>query len=118
VPIARLATADPIGELSCCRGFGDLISFDYERSSPGALTERAASATDPHSGETVSQGPPAAESRPPLPPPATERRRDLSDSQRRAVEALTELAAAADSTQAAARRRVATEASDPEAAKT
>ena len=96
VPLQTVARADPIGTLRYCRGSGDLIEFSYERISSGALPAKSASSLDPVTGKPVQQ--PAAEPppRPPVPPPATRRERGLGDGPRKALEALTELGAAAD----------------------
>ena len=106
VPITRVAAADPIGTLRFCRGVGELIEFDYERVSSGAIPVREASSIDPTSGAATDQPAPEPEQRPPLPPPATERRPDLGADRRAAVEALAELAAAADARLAAPTERV------------
>ncbi|MGY1694623.1 hypothetical protein ACI780_06870 [Geodermatophilus sp. SYSU D00814] len=95
VPVARVASAEPIGTLRYCRGIGELIEFRYERIATGALPVRAASSIDPATGEPVEQPAPAPRPREPLPPPATGRQRDVDAGRRAAVEALAELSAAA-----------------------
>ncbi|GAA4699549.1 hypothetical protein [Phytohabitans rumicis] len=93
VPVDRLATAEPEGNLRYCRGIGELIEFDYERISSGATPTLATSTTDPATGASVElpATPPAPP--PPLPPPDTDR--NVTPRQRSAIEALTELSAAA-----------------------
>lgn len=116
VPVQRLASAEPIGLLKCCRGMGDLISFELERVSSGSLVERTSSATDPTTGDTVTHPAAPVPARPALTPPAPERNPDLSTSQRDAVQALTELAASAEANLQPARQHVGGESSHPAAA--
>ncbi|MBE8516892.1 hypothetical protein ILP97_05070 [Amycolatopsis sp. H6(2020)] len=96
VPITQVASAAPVGNLSYCRGSGELLEFTYERISSGAIPVLGASTIDPTSGVPIAQ--PGAEQapRPPLPPPATERDKDLGPGRRAAAESLAELAAVAD----------------------
>jgi phage protein D len=95
VNIPRLASDDPIGELTCCRGSGDLVSFSFEKISSGALKQVTSSTVDFATGKAVTNTPPAPAPRPPIPPPQTDGR-DVEANQRKAVEALVELSAAAD----------------------
>ncbi|WP_432949912.1 hypothetical protein ACQPXM_17710 [Kribbella sp. CA-253562] len=117
VPIEKVGTAKPVGTLSYCRGMGDLVEFDFERISSGALPTRSASTIDPASGAVVDApaAPPAP--RPELPAPGTGRDPGLGADRRAALESLTELAAAADAKLAAPTERVAGAVADPGAAK-
>ena len=112
VPIERVATAEPVGILSRCLGSGDLIRFSYERISSGALVQRTTTATNPVTGETVSQEASAPVPQE-VPAPSVGRNTDVSASRRAALEALTELSATALAQQRADRRRVAGRADNP-----
>jgi hypothetical protein len=114
VPVQRLAAAEPIGDLRYCRGIGELIQFDYERISSGATPVLSASSTDSATGDQVHQEGPPSPPPPPLPPPDTDR--NLSSGQRAAVEALTELSAAAAARAKPPQGRVTGQAGDPKAA--
>ncbi|MFL6120433.1 hypothetical protein [Actinophytocola sp.] len=113
VPVAKVGTAEPFGELRYCRGTGELIEFDYERISSGALPLRGASTIDPASGQVVTAPAPAAPPRPAVPAPATSRDRDLGAGRRAALEALTELAAATNDRLQQPTEQVAGAAADP-----
>jgi len=114
VPIERLAAAEPIGDLRYCRGIGELIQFDYERISSGATPVLSASSTDSATGEQVNQQAPPSPPPEPLPPPNTGR--NVSSGQRTAIEALTELSAAAAARAKPPQGRVTGQAGDPKAA--
>lgn len=116
VPIAKVGSAEPFGELRYCRGTGELIEFDYERISAGALPLRSASTIDPVSGAVMTTPAPAPQPRPPVPAPATGRDKGLGDARRAALESLTELAAAADTRLTQPTKRVTGQAADPGAA--
>ena len=96
VPLQSVARSKPLGTLRYCRGIGELVEFAYERISSGALPARATSSLDPVTGKPVQQTAPPSPPRPQVPPPATRRVRDLGPGARQAIEALTELGAAAD----------------------
>jgi phage protein D len=96
VPLQTVARAKPIGTLRYCRGTGELVEFTYERISSGALPAKASSSLDPVTGKAVQQPAPPESPRPAVPPPATKRVPDLGAGPRKALEALTELGAAAD----------------------
>jgi hypothetical protein len=113
VPIERVASADPVGQINGCRGGGDLISFKLERIGASGQVERTASATDPVTGETVTHTTPPVPERPPLPPPAPGKHSGATDTQLKALDALTEVAAAADKRLEAEKRPVVAEAPDP-----
>jgi phage protein D len=117
VGLERLATADPIGELTCCRGGGDLVSFSFEKVASGALRDVTASAVDFKTGETVTHKPQERPPRPETPPPATDGRKDVSDGQKKAIEALTELSAAAEKQIKAEQVQAAGATPDPDEAK-
>ncbi|MEV0248484.1 hypothetical protein AB0H76_17935 [Nocardia sp. NPDC050712] len=117
VPIEKVGTAAPIGALSYCRGMGDLVEFDFERIAAGALPARAAATIDPLSGAVVDAPAPAPAPRPQLPAPGSGRDPDLGKSRTAALEALTELAAAAAAKLPAPTHRVIGTIADPGAAK-
>lgn len=116
VPITKVGTAEPVGELRYCRGTGELIEFDYKRVSTGALPLRSASTIDPASGEVVTTPAPAEQPRPSVPAPATGRDKDMDAARRAALESLTELADAANKKLAQPTERAAGKAADPGAA--
>lgn len=116
VPIAKVGTAEPIGELRYCRGTGELIEFDYERVSSGALPARSVSTIDPSSGQVVTPPVPAPADRPALPAPATGRDPALGPSRRAALESLAELVAVTNAQLKRPTERVAGQAADPTAA--
>ena len=116
VPVEKLASAPTALNLRCCRGLGGLISFDYERISSGSMVELTATAVDRSTGATTTVEPPPRPPLPAVPPAATDRDRDLTRGQRVAIQALTELGAAAAAKIAADRRRVGGDAADPAAA--
>ena len=115
VPIAVVASAKPIGTLRYCRGVGELIEFEYERISSGALPVRAADSIDPTTGKPVTAPAPTPPPRPELPPPSTARHKDLGESRRASLEALTELAAAASTALRQPTERISGEAAGTEA---
>jgi hypothetical protein len=117
VPIVVLATEDPIGALTCCRGRGDLISFDYNRISSGALVEITTTTVDPATGEVVGNAPKAATPIPEVSAAATDHIEGVTPSQATAVQALVEVSASAVKQIEVARGRAASEAGHPEAAK-
>jgi len=114
VPIERVASAKPIGLINGCRSGGDLMSFKLERIGSSGYVERTASATDPVTGEVVTHKTPPAPERPPIPPPEPGKHSGASESQLRGLDALTELAAAADKRLKAEKKPVAAEASTPD----
>ncbi|WP_326772965.1 hypothetical protein [Streptomyces sp. NBC_01445] len=95
LPLTTLAEAQPVGELRYNRGTGDLIQFDYERISAAARPLLELSTVDPASGAVVNRSAPPDPPRPALPAPAIGRARDATTAQRKAVEALADVAAAA-----------------------
>jgi hypothetical protein len=97
-PLATIMAAEPIGELHYARGPANLIEFCYERSATTAAPLRSASTIDPVTGAPHSVPTPAAAPRPPLPPPLTDGVADLDRSRRTAIEALSDLGAAAAAT--------------------
>lgn len=113
VPVAKVVAAQPAGELRHICDGGHLLEFDYERIAAAAPPLRQESAIDPVSGQVVVKPVAAQQPRPALPPPAAER---LDPRQRRALEALTELAAVADTRLTRPAERVAGAAADPAAA--
>jgi phage protein D len=108
LPIQKLATAEPLGVLDYCRGMGELTTFQAQRISAGSLVDHTTSDIDPNSGQEVEASSPPPPARPALPAPAVERRRDLTTGQRSSIEALGELAAAAEAQQVRDRQRLTT----------
>jgi phage protein D len=96
VSMEELANAKPIGELSCCRWGGNLVSFTFEKIASGALKDVTASTIDFDTGKPVTAKPPERPPKPETPPPSTDGRNDVSDSQKKAIEALVELSSAAE----------------------
>ena len=96
VDIEVLASAKPLGELTCCRGAGDLISFSFEKIATGALKDVTASAVDFATGEAVTHKPAERPAKTPAPAPATDGRSDITSGQRKAIEALADLSGTAD----------------------
>ncbi|HEX5368531.1 MAG TPA: hypothetical protein VFY10_03870 [Dehalococcoidia bacterium] len=96
VDIEVLASAKPIGELTCCRGAGDLISFSFEKIASGALKDVTASAVDFATGEAVTHEPAERPPKTPAPPPVTDGRNDITSGQRKAIDALAELSSTAE----------------------
>jgi phage protein D len=94
--IEELANTKPIGELSCCRWGGDLVSFSFEKLASGALKDVTASTVDFETGKPVTAKPSERPPKSELPPPSTDGRNDLSPGQKKAIEALVALSAAAD----------------------
>jgi len=97
-PLAKVVAAEPIGELHYGRGNANLIEFCYERSATTAAPLRSASTIDPVTGTARVSPSPTTVPRPPLPPPATDAVADLDPRRRTAIEALSDLAAAAAAT--------------------
>jgi phage protein D len=117
VSYERLATAEPIGELDCCRWGGNLVTFTVEKIASGALKDVTASTVDFETGKTVTAKPEERAPGPELPPPAIDGRKDLTDSQKDALTHLVELAAEADKQIKAEKVQAAGATPDPDEAK-
>jgi phage protein D len=117
VSYERLSTDKPIGQLSCCRWGGDLVSFSFEKISSGALKDVSASTVDFETGKPVTAEPAERPPKAEMPPPATDGRKDVSAAQKKAIEALVELSAAADKQIKAEKVQAAGATPDPDEAK-
>ncbi len=92
MPLERIASQEPSGALRYCRGTGELLDFQYQRVGAGATETSSAASVNPSTGVAVESlsapAPPPA----PIPPPRTADRESMTGGQRRAVDALAELA--------------------------
>ncbi|MFC9894497.1 hypothetical protein ACFVMC_12450 [Nocardia sp. NPDC127579] len=94
-PLTKIIAAEPLGELTFARGGGSLLEFCYERSAALAAPVRVAATTDPATGAARTTPAPPASDPAPLPAPDTGRAAELGARRGAALEALSELAAAA-----------------------